>query len=53
MKPVKGTTFSSKIHKAFLANIRNDCVFSVIKIHNTATQSGFGHLAADSPLIYK
>ena len=31
MKPVKETTFSSKIHKAFFANIRNDCVFSVIK----------------------
>ena len=31
MKPVKETTFSSKIHKAFPANIRNDCVFSVIK----------------------
>ena len=30
-KPVKETTFSSKIHKAFFANIRNDCVFSVIK----------------------
>ena len=31
MKPVKETTFSSKIHKAFFTNIRNDCVFSVIK----------------------
>ena len=31
MKPVKETTFSSKIHKAFFVNIRNDCVFSVIK----------------------
>ena len=31
MKPVKETTFSSKIHKAFLANIHDDCVFSVIK----------------------
>ena len=31
MKPVKETTFSSKIHKAFFANIRNDCVFSIIK----------------------
>ena len=31
MKPVKETTFSSKIRKAFFANIRNDCVFSVIK----------------------
>ena len=31
MKPVKETTFSSKIHKAFFAIIRNDCVFSVIK----------------------
>ena len=31
MKPVKETIFSSKIHKAFFANIRNDCVFSVIK----------------------
>ena len=30
-KPVKETTFSSKIHKAFFANIRNDCVFSVIE----------------------
>ena len=30
-KPVKETTFSSKIHKAFCANIRNDCVFSVIE----------------------
>ena len=53
MKPVKETTFSSKIHKAFFVNIRNDCVFSVIKIHNTATQSGFGHSAADSSFIYK
>ena len=31
MKPVKETIFSSKIHKAFFANIRNDCVFSVIR----------------------
>ena len=31
MKPVKETTFSSKIHEVFFANIRNDCVFSVIK----------------------
>ena len=31
IKPVKETTFSSKIHKVFFANIRNDCVFSVIK----------------------
>ena len=31
MKPIKETTASSKIHKAFFANIRNDCVFSVIK----------------------
>ena len=31
MKPVKETTFSSRIQKAFFANIRNDCVFSVIK----------------------
>ena len=31
MKPVKETIFSSKIHKAFFANIRNNCVFSVIK----------------------
>ena len=31
MKPVKETTFSSKIHKVFFANRRNDCVFSVIK----------------------
>ena len=31
MKPVKETVFSSKIHEAFFANIRNDCVFSVIK----------------------
>ena len=53
MNPVKETTFSSKIHEAFFANIRNDCVFSVIKIRNTATQSGFGHSAADSPFIYK
>ena len=30
-KPVKETTFSSKIHKAFFADIRNDCVFSVIE----------------------
>ena len=30
-KPVKETTFSSKIHKAFFANICNDCVFSVIE----------------------
>ena len=30
-KPIKETTFSSKIHKAFFANIRNDCVFSVIE----------------------
>ena len=30
-KPVKETTFSSKIHKTFFANIRNDCIFSVIK----------------------
>ena len=30
-KPAKETTFSSKIHKAFFANIRNDCVFSVIE----------------------
>ena len=29
MKPVKETTFSSKIHKAFFANIRNDCVFTL------------------------
>ena len=29
MKPVKET--SSEIHKAFYVNIRNDCVFSVIK----------------------
>ena len=28
MKPVKETIFSSKIHKAFFANIPNDCVFS-------------------------
>ena len=53
MKPVKETTFSAKIHKAFFANIRNNCVFSVIKIRNTATQSGFGHIAADSPFINK
>ena len=31
MKPVKEATFSSKIHKAFFANIRNDYVFRVIK----------------------
>ena len=31
IKPVKETTFSSKIHKAFFENIRNDCVFSIIK----------------------
>ena len=31
MKPVQETIFSSKIHKTFFANIRNDCVFSVIK----------------------
>ena len=31
MKPVKETIFSSKIHKAFFANIRNECVFSVTK----------------------
>ena len=30
-KLVKETTFSSKIHKAFFANMGNDCVFSVIK----------------------
>ena len=30
-KPVKETTFSSKIYEAFFANIRNDCVFSVIE----------------------
>ena len=54
MKPVKETTFSSKIHEAFFANIRNDCVFSVKKkISNTVTQSGFGHSAADSLFIYK
>ena len=53
MKPVKETTFSSKIHKALFANIRNDYVFSVIKIRNTATQSEFGHSAADSLFIYK
>ena len=29
-KPVKETTFSSKI-QAFFANIRNDCVFSVVE----------------------
>ena len=38
MKPVKETTFSSKIHKAFFANILNDCVFSVIKICNAAVK---------------
>ena len=27
----KKMTFSSKIHKVFLANIRNDCVISVIR----------------------
>ena len=49
MKPIKETTCSSKIRKAFFANILNDCIFSVIKkISNTATQSGFGHSAADS-----
>ena len=53
MKPIKETTLSSKIHKALFANIRNDYVFSVIKTCNTATQSGFGHSAADSPFIYK
>ena len=53
MKPVKETTFSSKIHKAFFANVRNEYVFSVVKIRNTATQSGFGHSAADSPFMYK
>ena len=52
-KPVKETTFSSKIHKAFFATIRNDCVFSVRKISNTATESGFWHSAADSFFIYK
>ena len=31
MKPVKETTFSSKIPKVFFANICNDWVFSVIK----------------------
>ena len=31
MKPVKETTFSSDINKMFLTNIRNDCVFCVIK----------------------
>ena len=31
MKPVKEKNFSSKIHKAFFANIRNDSLFSVIK----------------------
>ena len=53
MKPVKETTLSSKIHKAFFANICNDYVFSVIRMLNTATKSGFGHSAADSLFIYK
>ena len=53
MKPVKEIIFSSKVHKTFFANIRNDCVFRVKKISNTVTQSGFGHSAADSLFIYK
>ena len=54
MKPVKETTFSSKIYKAFFLQIYVMTAYLVsYKISNTATQSGFGHSAADSLFIYK
>ena len=31
IKLVKETTFNSRIYEVFFADIRNDCVFSVIK----------------------
>ena len=49
MKLVKEMTFSSKVHKVFFANIRNDCVFSIIKkMSNATTQSESGHSTANS-----
>ena len=53
MKPVKETTFSSKIHKAFFANIRNDCVFSVIKNKQHSYAIRVWALRADSLFIHK